>query len=94
LGALARGGAAPHNPGGNPGKLSRPQAVHAGPAGAVLCGLSCWPARLLGWLPSPVPAPCVLRLSTPALGLLAYTGGSSSEPKAIWGLAPGFVELG
>jgi len=36
LGALARGGAAPHNPGGNLRNLSRPQAVHAGPAGPVL----------------------------------------------------------
>ncbi len=38
MGALARGGAAPHNPGGNLSKLSRPQAVHAGPAGPVLAG--------------------------------------------------------
>ena len=72
MGALAWGGAAPHSPGGSLGQLSRPQAVHAGPAGPVLCGLSCWSGRLLGWLPSPVPAQGVLRLSTPALVLLVY----------------------
>ena len=67
MGALARGGAAPHNPGGNLRKLSRPQAVHARPAGAGLCGLSCWSGGLLGWLPSSAPGHGVLQLSTPAL---------------------------
>jgi len=48
LSALARGGATPHNPRGNLGKLSRPQAVRAGHAGAVLCGLSCSSGGLVG----------------------------------------------
>jgi len=55
LGALAWGGAAPHNPGGNLRKLSRPQAVRAGPAGPCCAGCR---AGLVGRSPSrPVPAP-------------------------------------
>jgi len=47
---------------------------------------------MLGRLPSPVPAPGVLRLSTAALGLLVY-GRVLELAEALWGLASGVVEL-
>ena len=89
MGALARGGAAPHNPGGNLRKLSRPPAVRARPAGPVLCGLQCWSGGSAGF-PARVPGQGVLQLSTPALlvgvRVLELAEGDS-------GVASGVVEL-
>jgi len=86
LGALARGGAAPHNPGGNLEKLSRPQAVHIGPAGTALCGLPCWSGELLGLLPSPVPTPGVLRCPHPAGGCCVRAGPGAGRGRSGLGL--------
>jgi len=47
---------------------------------------------LLGWLPNPVPAQGVLRVSTPALGLLVY-GRVLELAEGDRGLASGVVEL-
>jgi len=89
LGALARGGAAPHHPGGNLKQLSRPQAVRTRPAGPCCAGCRAG-LGVPGWLP--VPAQGVLRLSTPALGLLA-DGRVLALAEGDLGLASGAVEL-
>jgi len=93
LGALARGGAAPHHPGGSLGQLSRPQAVRARPAGPCCAGC---PVGLVGRLASQ-PGPCTG--CTAAVhtrpGLLAYApeefsacGPGSARPSITGGSGP------
>ena len=96
LGALAWGGAAPHNPGGNLGQLSGRRPSVPVPQGAGCIGLPRWSGGLLGWWAPgrPVPAQGVLRLSTPAWPWPAPGPGGAPLPWAQPEAVPGAASLG